>query len=191
MEAILYLSTNGGTSFASAYSSSNLYVAGAFFDGNDVYVGTNKGLLISNDGGATFALAAQQPGQTIMSFTGAKEGATVRLLALTTSDAPTAGSDPAGLAYGGAYRLDVGGAWTNVSSGIPSGKSSHYISMAQNNISAVYIAGYDANGRPEVLKSNNGGSTFSDIFYTRPQDVTPQVPNKNIYTAPRGARRGF
>ncbi len=83
----LYLSTNGGTSFSTAYTSSNLYVAGAFFDGSNVYVGTNQGLLISSNGGASFSLAAQQPGQTIMSFTGAKQGSTVRLLVLTTGDA--------------------------------------------------------------------------------------------------------
>ncbi len=39
----IYISSNGGTSFATAYSSSSLFVAGAFFDGSNVYVGTNKG----------------------------------------------------------------------------------------------------------------------------------------------------
>jgi len=182
----LYLSTNGGTSFTTAYTSSSLYVAGAFFDGSNVYVGTNKGLLSSSNGGTSFSLAAQQPGQTIMSFTGAKQGSTVRLLALTTSSSPSASSNPEGLAYGGAYRLDVGGTWASVSSGIPSGKSPHYISMAQNNINAVFAGGVDANGRPEVLKSTDGGGTFSDVFYTRPQDVSPQVPNKNIATGYEG-----
>ena len=182
----LYLSTNGGTSFTSAYTSSNLYVAGAFFDGSNVYVGTNKGLLVSSDGGSSFALAAQQPGQTIMSFTGAKEGGTVRLLVTTTSDSPGPGSDPEFLTYGGAYRLDVGGSWTSISGGIPSGKLPHYISMAQNNISTVYTGGVDPYGRPDVLKSTDGGTTFSDTLFTVPWDVTPNVPNANTITAYEG-----
>ena len=185
----LYLSTNGGTSFTTAYTSSNLYVAGAFFDGSNVYVGTNQGLLISSNGGSSFSLAAQQPGQTIMSFTGAKEGSTVRLLALTTSSSPAPSSNPENLAYGGAYRLDVGGSWVNVGSGIaaiPTGGDMHYISMAQNNISMVYTAGVDLYGRPQVLKSTDGGNTWADTFFTVPWDVTPNTPNKNTITAYEG-----
>src|SRR5688572_26818455 len=37
----LYISTNGGTSFTAAYTSTQLYIAGALFDGSNVYVGTN------------------------------------------------------------------------------------------------------------------------------------------------------
>ena len=181
----LYLSTNAGASFASAYTSSNLYVAGAFFDGSNVYVGTNKGLLTSSNGGATFTLAAQQPGQTIMSFTGAKQGSTVRLLALTTSDSPTPGSYPRDLTYGGFYRLDVGGSWANKSSAIPAGQQPHYISMAQNNISIAYTAGGgDVSGYviSQVLKTSNGGDTWSDTYFLWPQEVTPNVPNANTAT---------
>ena len=185
----LYLSTNGGTSFSTAYTSSNLYVAGAFFDGSNVYVGTNQGLLISSNGGASFSLAAQQPGQTIMSFTGAKQGSTVRLLVLTTGDATAPDSDPEYLTYGGAYRLDVGGSWVNISSGIaavPSGGDMHYISMAQNNISIVYTGGGDPVGAPQVFKSSDGGTTWADVFYALPTDVTPNVPNANTATGYEG-----
>ena len=181
--ANLYLSTNGGASFTSAYTSSNLYVAGAFFDGSNVYVGTNKGLLTSSNGGASFGLAAQQPGQTIMSFTGAKQGSTVRLLALTTSGSPSPDSRPWSLTYGGLYRLDVGGSWVNKSSAIPSGEDPHFVSMAQNNISIAYtggaglVSGYYL---PQVLKTSNGGDAWSDTYFLWPQEVTPNVPNANV-----------
>ena len=56
----LYISTNGGSTFTAAYTSTQLYVAGALFDGTNVYVGTNKGLLVSTNGGTSFALHAQQ-----------------------------------------------------------------------------------------------------------------------------------
>ena len=50
----IYLSTNSGSSFTSEYSTSNLYAAGAFFSttNNSIYIGTNKGLLLSTSNGA-------------------------------------------------------------------------------------------------------------------------------------------
>ena len=148
----LYLSTNGGTSFTTAYASTNLFVAGAFFDGSNVYVGTNKGLLTSSNGGASFTLSAQQPANTnMMSFTGAKQGSTVRLLALTTSDSFWDGYSPADLTYNGLYRLDVGGSWVSKTAAITAvapGQDPNFVSMAQNNINIVYTGGGDPNGRP-------------------------------------------
>src|SRR5437762_11720006 len=90
----IYVSSNGGTSFTTAYSSSSLFVAGAFFDGSNVYVGTNKGLLVSTNGGTSFSLSSTTgiaTGQFMASFTGAKEGTTTRLMAVTSATNPTAG----------------------------------------------------------------------------------------------------
>ena len=188
----LYLSTDGGTSFTTAYSSSGLALGGAFFDGSNVYVGSNKGFLTSSDGGATFTLAAQQPTNTnIMSFTGAKEGATVRLMAMTTSSTFWDGYSPANLTYSGLFRLDVGGSWVDVSSGIAAGEDPNFVSMAQNNISIVYTGGGDVAGRPQVLKSTDGGTTFADTFFTRQWDVTPNVPNANTATGAEGQGGDF
>src|SRR5437660_1283864 len=46
----LYVSNDGGATFAKKYTSTDaangLHVAGAFFNGNTVYVGTNNGLIV-------------------------------------------------------------------------------------------------------------------------------------------------
>ena len=51
----------------------------------------------------------------------------------------------------------------------------NFVSMAVNDINAVYTGGGDPNGRPQVLKSSNGGDTWADTFFTRQWDVTPNV----------------
>ncbi len=188
----LYFSSNGGTSFTTAYSSSNLAVGGAFFDGSNVYVGSNKGFLTSSNGGSTFTLSAQQPATAnIMSFTGAKQGSTVRLLALTTSDSFWDGYSPRDLTYNGLYRLDVGGSWVNGSAGVRSGETPYFVAMAQGNITVAYLGGGDPNGRPDVLKSTDGGVTWNDTFFTRPSDVPTNIPNANIATASEGQGGDF
>ncbi len=191
----LYYSSNGGTSFATAYTSTSLFVAGAFFDGSNVYVGTNKGFLTSSNGGASFSLAAQQPANTnIMSFTGAKEGATVRLFALTTTGSSWDEYSPYNLAYDRTFRLDVGGNWVDKSAAIaavPSGGTPHFISMAQNNINIVYTGGGDAIGCPQVLKSTDGGNTWADTFFAFASDVPSNLPNANVATGAEGRTGDF
>src|SRR5204863_6806654 len=123
----LYISTNGGSSFTSVYTSpsGNLFVAGALFDGNNIYVGTNKGLLVSTNGGTSFALSSAQlaSGQYMTSFTGAKEGSTTRLLAISSTTNPDPVTSVSARSYGFSKlsRLDVGGSWVDKTSVIPSG----------------------------------------------------------------------
>jgi hypothetical protein len=121
----LYISTNGGTSFSTAYASSGLFVAGAFFDGSTVYVGTNKGLLVSTNGGLSFALDSQQIpvspiNEYMISFTGAKQGGITRLIARTSGTNPNPTNSQSARSYGytGLYRLDVGETWTSIKAGI-------------------------------------------------------------------------
>ena len=61
----LWISTDGGATFTQRFSTSDpngLLVAGAFFDGNNIYVGTNQGLLTSTNGGATNFTVADEYG---------------------------------------------------------------------------------------------------------------------------------
>src|SRR5438552_1304768 len=67
-----------------------LLVGGAFWDGANVYFGTNSGLLVSANGGASFGLAGVgglPSGQVMISFAGAKVGATTRFVAVTQNAA--------------------------------------------------------------------------------------------------------
>ncbi len=186
----LYVSTNGGSSFSTAYSSSSLFVAGAFFDGSNVYFGTNKGLLVSTNGGTSFTLSSVTgiaSGQFMISFIGAKDTAsgTTRLLAVTSATNPVAGNSPSAYAFGKLYRLDVGGTWTDKTSAVPSGNKMHFVQMARSNITTAYLAGGDANGNEQVLKTTNGGDAWSDVFLSNSTDGGG-VNNKNVATGYEG-----
>ena len=184
----LYLSTSGGTSFSAVYSSSNLYVAGVFWEGGNVYVGTNKGLLTSTTGGASFALTTMPNGQAILSFTGARQGTTTRLMAVTTSGSPGPDTVPIDLPFGALYRLDVGGTWTSLS--VPSNNSMRNVAMARNNISIAYLGGTDWVSMTQVLKTTDGGTSWSDVFRTG-FSGDGATPNNNIYSGYEGRLGDF
>ncbi|MBL7933883.1 MAG: hypothetical protein JNL60_18410, partial [Bacteroidia bacterium] len=85
----IYFSNNGGTSFTSIHTASGgsgNVVGGVFFDGNNIYIGTNDGVLVSTNGGSSFSIAAISglPGsERIWSFAGAKTGTTTRFFCIT------------------------------------------------------------------------------------------------------------
>jgi len=89
----LYYSSNGGASFALRYTSTmsgGAYIAGAFWDLPNVYVGTNAGLLVSTDGGSTFNLqpyTGLPSGQGLLSFAGAKQGGKIRFFGVAADTA--------------------------------------------------------------------------------------------------------
>ena len=88
-------------------------MGGVFWDGANIYVGTSAGLLVSTNGGASFAVAPVTgipAGEFIVSFAGAKQDGSVRFLAVTVDtvwpDIPTGDII---WSYKGVYRLDLGG----------------------------------------------------------------------------------
>ena len=182
----LWFSTDGGVSFGSPkYSSASAggcYMAGVFFDSANIYVGTNSGLLVSTNNGSTFGmqpLTGITAGEGLLSFTGAKVGSSVRFLATTadTNDlyAGLQGSDYWNLCLG-VYTLDVGaGNWTLKTTGLNLANDFvFYASMARNNINTAYLAGGSSYGNPEVFKTTNAGTSWSQVFLT--------TNNQNIYT---------
>src|SRR5437867_7696727 len=72
----LKISTNSGASYTDVFSASDLLIAGVFWDGAAIYVGTRAGLVVSTNGGRTFALAST-PGipatEAMGSFAGRSE----------------------------------------------------------------------------------------------------------------------
>ena len=82
----LKLSTNSGASYANRYTASDLLIAGAFWDGSSIYVGTRFGLVVSTNGGSTFNLAGQAgipAAASMVSFAGAKESGALRFFCVT------------------------------------------------------------------------------------------------------------
>jgi hypothetical protein len=170
----LFFSGDSGASFqkvhTAADSGSGLILAGAFWDGSTIYVGTNDGILLSTNDGKSFALqsiAGITAGESIVSFAGAKQGSTTRFFAVTASEAG-AGISGCETIGAGVYRLEQGQtSWTNLTSKLPAGHAPVYVGMATADASVAYVAGRNTDaGAPAVAKTSDGGSTWTSVFKT-------------------------
>ncbi|MBI5324366.1 MAG: hypothetical protein HZB41_03650 [Ignavibacteriae bacterium] len=181
----VYYSGDGGNTFNSIHSAvdeiSGIVVGGVFFDGNNIYIGTSDGLLVSNNGGSNFQIR-QTNGipqtEKIWSFAGAREGTRVRLFCIT-ADYISPNLKPNEyyeIEVMGIYSLDIGtNTWISKSNGIDLILNyPYFIAAAENNISTVYIAGSSFYGVPSIMKSTNDGVTWNETFLTD--------NNQNIYT---------
>ena len=186
----LYLSTNGGTTFSLVHTSSSgdLYVGGVLWDGNSIYLGTNLGLMTSTNGGTSFAASRLPNNQPILSFAGARQGTTTRLIAITTPYTPSPYDNPSYLEFGGLYGMDVGSKWTELS--VPSGSDVHFVAMVRGNTSIAYLGGTDDVGMTQVLKTSDGGANWSDVFRTG-LEGDGASPNDNIYSGYEGRLGDF
>ncbi len=172
----LFFSNNGGQSFAAVFtdpsSGQGCYVGGVFWDGNNVYVGTDSGLIVSTNGGASFSsanISGLPSGASILSFAGAKENGVTRLVCVTADS----GDVFNGLETGSISQSNLAAVWTltpgqstwTKATSIPAGDSPLLVSMANNDINDIYIGGtnFDTSD-PIVAKSTDGGRTFTDVL---------------------------
>lgn len=182
----IYFSNNGGTNFTNIHTAvSNSYgafVAGVFFDGQNIFVGTNDGLFVSSNGGALFVKdnsTGIPSGKAMYSFAGAKQGSVTRFFILTCDSTNIyvglRGSDYWTFTRN-VYSMDYGsGTWTSHMSGItPSSDWMMFVAMAENDTSTVYLAGSTPLSVPNVMKTSNGGLSWSHVFLT--------TNNQNINT---------
>jgi photosystem II stability/assembly factor-like uncharacterized protein len=184
----LYFSGDSGATFHAVYQASDakgagLILAGAFWDDTNIYVGTNDGVLLSVDGGKSFtaqAIAGIAAGQSIVSFAGARQGATTRFFAVTASDV-WGGISGCEIEGEGVYRYDVGQtAWTSLASKLPSGHAPVFVAMAVSDPNTAYLAGTSSDaGAPAVAKTSDGGGTFTEVLQTS--------GNKNVATGWSGS----
>ncbi|MDB6122846.1 MAG: BNR/Asp-box repeat protein [Pedosphaera sp.] len=167
----LFWSTNGGTNFSSKYTvAAGLYLAGALFDGTNIFVGTSAGLLVSTNNGSTFAVASVggiAAGQVMVSCTGAKQGSITRFMCITWNSADVyPGLLVEGFynSYLGTYSLDWGQAnWILRTNGIPGGYDPAFVAMAQNDITTAYVAGQQSTiDYPILYKTTNGGTNWQN-----------------------------
>jgi hypothetical protein len=194
----VYLSKDGGATWGSPVYVANpgtgssgqalqLVVSGLFKDGNNVWIPTSQGILYSSDDGGSFGMLAvpwnsstEAPSSVAIS----RAGDTIRFVATTVApDALTANDDfawspSAKNVYLSDFTVSTNtqGAWTNITSRLPADKLEGFAAMAQGNINTIYLAGEDTNdyGVPSVLKSTDGGSTWTETFQ--------YVNNANIAT---------
>ena len=193
----IYFSNNGGTTFTqfhtAANSGSGNVVGGVLFDGNSIYVGTNDGVLVSINSGAswiTATITGLPATERIWSFTAARVGATTRLFCLTGDVADIyvglQGSDYYSFCKG-IYSCDYGTTnWTSKITGINlATEFPMFIDMAENDINTVYVAGSNDVSEPTIFKTTNAGGNWTNTFIT--------ASNQNIVTgwSGQGGDRGW
>jgi PKD repeat protein len=172
----LFFSDNGGVSWQQIYTppSGNLWLGGVFWDGNNIYVGTNEGLLVSKDNGANFALETHNglPASTgIYHLAGAKAGGIVRLFCIPTpAQDLVAWGEP--LTYRGQLKglfsmnYTTNAVWTNTRGNIPLDMEVAWVDLANGNTQIVWAAAANDNANPMIFKSTDGGASWSNTYIT-------------------------
>lgn len=151
----ILFSSNCGATFSLAKQAANngvgLVMGGVFWDGSNIYIGTNEGILYSTNSGASFSMMTVSgiaAGQVIWSFAGAKSGGNTRFVCITAN----AGDVYNGIAPYEYYELAKGvyvmnnanGTWVSKSTGINfSNDFIMYAGMAWNDINTIYLGGSD------------------------------------------------
>ncbi len=169
----MFFSEDGGISFSTKWSASDLHIAGVLFHGQEIFVGTQVGLLVSDDGGLTFTAAgvAGIPGdEAIVSFAGAHQGSTTRLWAVTLGSGDVwplvTGSDFE--VFQGVYRLDWGeAAWADVGVSLPADDRPFFVAASPDDIQSVWLAGGSTSTyAPIVYRSIDGGYLWTSVLLT-------------------------
>lgn len=183
----IYLTEDGGSSFSSIYSTPgcnpNMWIAGAFFDGDHIYIGTNEGLLFSSDDGQSFSLnpfSGLPSNHGFIGFTGSKTAGQVVLNGVLnpSSDLWTDFLFFDSWGHYDVYQLtiDAGTDWINITDEIiPDNHHLIRIASSQDNTDIIYASGRDVNTSfPVVYKSSDGGTNWESVFLTE--------DNQNIRT---------
>jgi len=187
--AAIYFSSDGGTNFTNIHNELNnatgIVIGGAFFDGNNIYLGTNDGLIESFNGGTSFStltVTGIPSGEFISSFAAAKQNGALSFFCLTGANvyAGQPGSDYYGFIRGVYSMNNNSGTWVSRMSGITTSSDYlMYVGMAENDTSTAYLGGGSSAGNPDIMKTTNGGMTWSHVFNTS--------NNSNIVTGWCGA----
>ncbi len=173
----IYSTLDGGVTWHTVWSPRNpdagIRLAGAFWDGADVYLGSYDGLLISHDSGKTFALQATPgiaPGQRITSLSGAKSGNTLKLFVATADSGDIYGGlmveDLHSTTNWGMWTWSNGDAvWKSVLTGVDPDDRLYLVGQASGSLDTLYAAGgkYQTDW-PALYGSVDGGAHWTRML---------------------------
>ncbi|MFI5150151.1 MAG: T9SS type A sorting domain-containing protein [Bacteroidia bacterium] len=179
----IYFSNDGGNTFTSIHtavvSADGNTVGGVFFDGNNIYIGTNDGVLVSTTAGASWTIptiTGLGTGEKIYSFCAARTATTTRFFCLTSGTGNWNPGSSLSAATGGSYNGFTLGAyvcnygsgnWVSSLTGINlSNDFPLFLGMAGNDITTAYMGGGSSAGTPVILKTSDGGSTWTHALQT-------------------------
>lgn len=172
----VYYSSDGGASFTLIYntpgSQPDARIAGVVWDDDRIIIGTKYGLIVSENGGASFGFA--QPSGLpadwgLLGLCGARAGGTLRLFATARhrGDMWPGMSTTEWWSDAHVYRMDWGaGAWTQLPDP-PLAMFPFHIDCARNDIDTVWVSGGNqSNYVPTVARSTNAGASWTSVFNT-------------------------
>lgn len=176
----IYFSSNGGSTWSTAYSTNSgdgVRVAGVFWDGTDIAIGTSVGVVTSANSGTSFSVSTFTgipAGQTILSFAGGRTGTTRRLVCATAPMTVYNGQaiedfyGELGSAAPTVYTLDWGTStvWQLRNSGMTAAHKIPWVGMAKNDASVLWAAGENGGEIPVVYRSTNGGTSWTSVLST-------------------------
>lgn len=198
----LWFSNGGGASGSwtlihtrSGGGPDSVRLAGAFWDGSTIYVGTNVGLFRSTDSGANWSLvtgySGLPAGQQIVDFCGAKHPGTgvVTLFAICVENTYTVEGwhDLRNLdedaTYLGLYTLTLTGSPSWVSRSGPSGEVFVRVDASTGDSTKPWAATSRNLTEPGIFKSTDGGVNWAQTFKTAEGGYTA---NQNVATGYQG-----
>ena len=175
----ILFSNNGGNTFSLVKHTINngagLLMGGVFWDGANIFIGTNEGLITSTNSGASFAVQTTTgipAGQLITSFTGGRIGSNLRFACITANTADVYNGimpwDYYSFAKGIYIMDDDNGVWASRSAGINFfADFVMYIAMPRGDINTIYLGGNDnVYGGPLIYKSTTAGTNWTKVFHT-------------------------
>ena len=169
----VYFSADSGASFTLAGSSPTNHVAGAFFDGSNIVVACNAGLLVSTNNGNSFTNTGAtgiDPGCVMGSFAGARQSGTTRFYAVSTFPSLAIPDSTASFhTTNRIFTMDWGQpSWTPVMNGISTNIHPMLVALSPHDIHTAYIASHKANSRyPDnntILKTTDSGTNWTSVF---------------------------
>jgi len=188
----LFATSDGGATWKSVHTAldngAGILLSGVVWSGSDVYAGTNDGVLVSHDSGATFAvqaIAGLPATQSLVALTGGKSAGKLRFLAASAGKGDVYNGmnieELNGSAEGSLWTWSPGEtSWTASTTGISTTDRLYLVSQASTTTDTIYAAGgLQGSDWPAIYRSTNGGAAWTSILKT--------TSNANVFTGWAGA----